>query len=204
LGDEQSAVPPAEAVPPESVVAPTETAPGVVIPPGASAQPGGPPSPAESMGPAEGDVPAGKRSAPDARRTHGLGTHLPTRARYTSVEARSDAGAPASSQRVSDGAGAPPIQPSAGPANPGSVAPVALKGVSSPVTTDDPALAGRPASYVVQPGDSLWSIAQRLLGRDASAGRVAREVNRLWSLNRSRIATGDPDLLMVGTRLELR
>jgi nucleoid-associated protein YgaU len=58
--------------------------------------------------------------------------------------------------------------------------------------------------YVVQPGDSLWSIAKRLLGRDASAGRIAREVNRLWSLNRSRIATGDPDLLRVGTRLALR
>jgi hypothetical protein len=42
------------------------------------------------------------------------------------------------------------------------------------------------------------------VGRDASAGRIAREVNRLWSLNRTRIATGDPDLLMVGTRLELR
>jgi nucleoid-associated protein YgaU len=58
--------------------------------------------------------------------------------------------------------------------------------------------------YVVQPGDSLWSIAKRLLGRDASAGHIAREVNRLWSLNRSRIATGDPDLLRVGTRLALR
>jgi nucleoid-associated protein YgaU len=58
--------------------------------------------------------------------------------------------------------------------------------------------------YVVQPGDSLWSIAKRLLGGDPSAGRIAREVNRLWTLNRSRIATGDPNLLMVGTRLELR
>ena len=57
--------------------------------------------------------------------------------------------------------------------------------------------------YVVQPSDSLWSIAKRLLGPNASPARVAREVNRLWSLNRDRIATGDPDLLMVGTRLEL-
>ena len=58
--------------------------------------------------------------------------------------------------------------------------------------------------YAVQPSDSLWSIAKRLLGPNASPARVAREVNRLWSLNRDRIATGDPDLLMVGTRLELR
>ena len=33
---------------------------------------------------------------------------------------------------------------------------------------------------------------------------IAREVNRLWELNRERIGTGDPDLLMVGTRLMLR
>jgi nucleoid-associated protein YgaU len=75
---------------------------------------------------------------------------------------------------------------------------------SPPSPADDRPPGGGPASYVVQPGDSLWSIAKRLLGRDASPGSIAREVNRLWSLNRSRIATGNPDLLMVGTRLELR
>jgi LysM domain-containing protein len=58
--------------------------------------------------------------------------------------------------------------------------------------------------YVVASGDSLWSIAKRLLGADASPARVAREVNRLWSLNQDRIGTGDPDLLMVGTKLRLR
>jgi hypothetical protein len=59
-------------------------------------------------------------------------------------------------------------------------------------------------SYTVRPGDSLWSIARRLLGPNASAARVAREVKRLWQLNRERIATGDPNLLMVGTKLRLR
>jgi hypothetical protein len=58
--------------------------------------------------------------------------------------------------------------------------------------------------YVVTPGDSLWSIAKRLLGSDAPAALVAREVNRLWTLNRDRIGTGDPDLVMVGTKLRLR
>jgi nucleoid-associated protein YgaU len=58
--------------------------------------------------------------------------------------------------------------------------------------------------YVVRPGDSLWSIAARLLGDAASDARMAREVNRLWQLNEHRIATGSPDLLMVGTRLRLR
>jgi nucleoid-associated protein YgaU len=55
----------------------------------------------------------------------------------------------------------------------------------------------------VQTADSLWSIARRLLGPDASAGRIAREVNRLWELNSERIGTGDPSLIHVGTVLEL-
>ena len=58
--------------------------------------------------------------------------------------------------------------------------------------------------HVVAPGESLWSIAGNLLGDSASVARTAREVNRLWELNGSRIATGDPNLLMVGTTLVLR
>jgi LysM domain len=58
--------------------------------------------------------------------------------------------------------------------------------------------------HVVEPGESLWSIATRLLGPDATPGRIAREVERLWELNRDRIGTGDRDLLMVGAKLRLR
>jgi hypothetical protein len=58
--------------------------------------------------------------------------------------------------------------------------------------------------HVVLRGESLWSIANDLLGDRASAARTAREVNRLWELNSDRIATGNRDLLMVGTRLALR
>jgi len=58
--------------------------------------------------------------------------------------------------------------------------------------------------HVVRRDESLWSIADDRLGGDASAARIAREVNRLWELNSTRISTGDPDLLMVGTRLTLR
>ena len=43
-----------------------------------------------------------------------------------------------------------------------------------------------------------------MLGDDASVAKIAREVNRLWELNSDRIGTGDPDLLMVGTKLVLR
>ena len=58
--------------------------------------------------------------------------------------------------------------------------------------------------HVVQRGESLWSIARDVLGRDASVAAVAKEVHRLWTLNKARIGTGDPDLLVVGTRLVLR
>jgi hypothetical protein len=58
-------------------------------------------------------------------------------------------------------------------------------------------------THTVQAGESLWSIASDFLGSDASPARVAREVNRLWELNRDRIGTGNPDLLMVGTTLRL-
>jgi hypothetical protein len=57
---------------------------------------------------------------------------------------------------------------------------------------------------VVQRGESLWSIAKDLLGDDPSISRIAREVNRLWELNSARIGTGEPDLLLAGTRIVLR
>lgn len=58
--------------------------------------------------------------------------------------------------------------------------------------------------HTVVAGESLWTIASDLLRDDAAPARVAREVHRLWELNRERIGTGDPDLLRVGTRLDLR
>jgi hypothetical protein len=57
---------------------------------------------------------------------------------------------------------------------------------------------------VVERGESLWTIARDLLGGDASVAAIAREVSALWERNKTRIGTGDPDLLMVGTRLRLR
>jgi hypothetical protein len=81
-----------------------------------------------------------------------------------------------------------------------------------PTVTDVPIAAtarGRVArpgdrTHTVLAGESLWAIATDLLGADATPASVAREVNRLWQLNEDQIATGDPDLLMVGTRLTLR
>jgi nucleoid-associated protein YgaU len=59
-------------------------------------------------------------------------------------------------------------------------------------------------NYRVRPGDSLWSIATRMLDSAASNDQLADEVTRLWALNDQRIRTGDPDLLHIGTILRLR
>lgn len=57
--------------------------------------------------------------------------------------------------------------------------------------------------HVVVADESLWSVARDQLGRGASNTDIAREVHRLWELNAKEIATGNPDLLMVGTKLKL-
>jgi hypothetical protein len=57
---------------------------------------------------------------------------------------------------------------------------------------------------VVQPGESLWSIAADLLRPGASAAAIVSELQRLWDLNEARIGTGEPDLLPVGVKLRLR
>jgi hypothetical protein len=61
----------------------------------------------------------------------------------------------------------------------------------------------RGPSHVVQPGQSLWTIAEDLLRAPSSVGQVAFEVGRLWQLNAGRIGTGDPDLIYAGQYLRL-
>jgi hypothetical protein len=56
---------------------------------------------------------------------------------------------------------------------------------------------------VVAPGDSLWSIAQRLAGPAASNAQVEAQVRAIWDRNAERIGTGDPNLIFPGTRLQL-
>jgi nucleoid-associated protein YgaU len=53
---------------------------------------------------------------------------------------------------------------------------------------------------VVRRGDSLWRIAERHLGADATDAEVAVEWPRWWHANR-RVVGADPDLLLPGTRL---
>ena len=60
------------------------------------------------------------------------------------------------------------------------------------------------STYTVQPGDALWPIAERHLASSRSVTAIAKQVQELESLNRDRIASGDPDLLEAGEELRLR
>jgi Domain of unknown function (DUF4397)/LysM domain len=62
-----------------------------------------------------------------------------------------------------------------------------------------------PASgwMTVQPGDSLWRIASRVVGADAGNAQIAREVMAIWNANAARIGTGDPNLIFPGQRIHL-
>jgi len=100
-------------------------------------------------------------------------------------------------------------------AKPGSgpvIAPAATRSQSDSATTQPTATtqtAPQPSSdshgktYVVRAGDSLWLIAKSLLAPGASNADIAHLVNSLWTLNSSRIATGNPNLLRVGVVLVL-
>lgn len=59
---------------------------------------------------------------------------------------------------------------------------------------------GVAGEVVVRRGDSLWEIAERHLGPDASAAEVAAEWPRWHRANRAAVGP-DPDLLLPGTRL---
>lgn len=60
------------------------------------------------------------------------------------------------------------------------------------------------AIYVVQPGDSLWSIAAETVNQSAhpTAAKIEAEWRRLWQLNYEVIGS-DPAQLPVGARLRL-
>jgi hypothetical protein len=218
VSEDQAAVPPTEAVPPGGPATPG-TAPALggsspgTAPNPAAPNPGGA-VPLEPTTPSAGAGGPGTRQVGSARRK--AQAHSPraaqaqtrpsTPSRYTQEEMRPGTDAPASSQRVSDEAGAP-AEPYPAPdsTTPTSASLVSTSASEAPEPTPAAKRLSRGSRFhVVQPGDSLWSIAKQLVGPNATAGRIAREVDRLWTLNRSRIATGDPDLLLVGTRLQLR
>ncbi len=55
----------------------------------------------------------------------------------------------------------------------------------------------------VESGDSLWLIAERQLGADASTAAIASYVSELWDMNAGTIGTGDPNLILPGQSLQM-
>jgi LysM repeat protein len=198
---------PLEAAPADPAPAPLEAAPGDPAPsePPPTTPPTETPAPQPSPAPVE-PPPATEAEQPATRPT--VGPHTKRKA----PERRAQPRRPASPPVTEPGPAPKPVtelQPAAQPstASP-SVGPAAPAESTATVAAAQPVQpAGGPitgSSYTVRPGDSLWSIARRLLGPGATAGQIAREVNRLWELNRERIGTGTPNLIHIGTVLRLR
>jgi nucleoid-associated protein YgaU len=77
----------------------------------------------------------------------------------------------------------------------------------TPAPAPAPAPEASPDEWVVEPGDSFWSIAEDVvadrLGRPGSEPEVATYWARLVDANRSTLASGDPDLIYPGERMLL-
>jgi hypothetical protein len=82
--------------------------------------------------------------------------------------------------------------------------PMARSPSAVPTTADRAGSLSGQKEHAVAPGECLWSIAEAVLPAGASEARIAAEVARLWRLNATRIGTGDPNLILVGTALRLR
>lgn len=94
-----------------------------------------------------------------------------------------------------------PFRPLASAAAPSvAVAPSAPAATAPPATT--PVAVARADRYVVQAGDSLWGIAQKLLGTSATMASTQRLVEQIYTRNADVIGA-DPSLLHVGQTLDL-
>lgn len=70
-----------------------------------------------------------------------------------------------------------------------------------PASSTSQAPSGR--RHTVRAGESLWQIAQQVLGSDASPAEIARYVRAIWRLNAERLGTAGPDLIQPGQTLAL-
>ena len=168
---------------------PTPTPPPAAVP--TTATPTPTPTPASTPAPSATPPPATATATPTSRHVR------PRHHRRHSPPKRATRGAVAQTA---------PAAPAAAPS--ASSTPAPAPAPAPPAAPPSAAAAGRAArprdhTHLVRPVESLWSVAADLLGNDASPAAIARNVHRLWDLNQTRIGTGNPDLLMPGTRLVL-
>jgi LysM repeat protein len=203
----------------DAAVPPVGEAPVPPAPPGSEpvpleAPPASPETPA-TLGPETPAAPSHPDATPlsesdesESGRTRELrGTPEPDRTSGTGSETASPDGPSQTAATEIPTQTPPPASPMPALAPPTTAPPgepVLLAQAGAPAQDTPAPLPKHARSHVVQPGESLWSIAKKLLGSDASPAQIAREVNRLWELNKDRIGTGDPDLIKVGTELTLR
>jgi LysM repeat protein len=191
-------VPTGEEAPTLPAPPPSDTAP-IEVPPAEPTTPAAPGAPGAPGAALQSEVDPNQSESEQIRVL--TGTSESDQMRPTSSGSAPSA-APSQPPAVTIPAQGPPA-PSPLPAPP-STEPADVVQAAAPAQTAPEPVAKNAPFHVVQPGESLWSIARKLLGADASPAQIAREVNRLWELNKDRIGTGDPDLLKVGTRLTLR
>jgi hypothetical protein len=55
----------------------------------------------------------------------------------------------------------------------------------------------------VRPGESLWSIADHMLGPGTTPAQLSAAVKEIWDLNAATIGTGDPSMILAGQQLRL-
>ena len=195
---------PEPVAPPPAVVATPEPTPEAVATPEAAATPEVPeappaPVPAETPPPAPAETPPPAPAETSPAATAPVASPVATATPELRVQ--SDSGKrrdepERSARRTAAPAPPPPPAPSrrtAAPAPPPPPAPAPVRSAPVAVTTAPAAPVG--AHYVVQPGDSLWRIAERLLGPRASVKAVAALTAALWERNQDRIGSRSPDVL---------
>lgn len=137
---------------------------------------------ATTLGP--GWSPSSAPVAPETRGAPGAPVEPASTRRHTSRSGGSGGAPP-------DGPGWTPSRPSTRPIR----TPDLLTSNRGSATTAD-----EDAALVVRRGDTLWDIAARHLGRDATDSAIAAEWPRWYEANRELIGA-DPDLILPGQRL---
>jgi peptidoglycan hydrolase-like protein with peptidoglycan-binding domain len=144
---------------------------------------------------------AARRTASATRWAHAGRVKVPTQ--LAAARPRRSAPAASSAPRAAPSAPLAPVALALAPAT-SPVAPLAPAAPPAQASARAPVRPAEPATYVVQPGDSLSNIARHRLDAGSDETVVA-EVQKLADLNLGgRIRSGDPNMLEAGEELRLR